>query len=68
MRRFTVEEADETVYTEEYRALDRDTDPAYDLADLQQEDFFYFAASLWNDVEWQQEAIRTWAPSTISQP
>ena len=66
MRRFTVETGNETIYTEEYRALDRDNDPAYDLADLQQDDFFYFAASLWNDGDWQREAVQNWAPAVAS--
>jgi hypothetical protein len=56
-RRFAISEKEVTVLMLRYDALDRDEDPTFDDADLEQCDFFVWAARLWNDTKWKQEVI-----------
>jgi hypothetical protein len=56
-RTFTISDGAKPVFELRYRALDRDDDPAFDSLDLELEDFFFWAARLWNDPEWRRRMV-----------
>lgn len=60
-RTFMIAENGRKFFELTYKALDRDWDPTFDLGDLEQEDFFVYAARLWSDEKWQLDASRNWA-------
>jgi len=60
-RTFSIHDEEHRIVDIEYRAKDRDSDPSFDLSDLEQEDFFYFVSILWKDHRWQQQVIKNWA-------
>jgi hypothetical protein len=59
-RRITITKNGCVAFELTYHAGDRDDDPSFDVADLEQEDFFFFAAKLWNDPKWKQEVVKNW--------
>jgi len=60
-RKFTISEKECVSFEVTYDAFDRDDDPSFDLADLEQEDFFFFTSRLWSDSKWRQEVVKNWA-------
>jgi hypothetical protein len=62
-RKFTVAENDRVAFELIYEASDRDEDPSFDLADLEQEDFFFYVSRLWNDEKWKADVVKNWASS-----
>lgn len=63
-RQFTVAKNDRVVFELTYKACDRDEDPSFDLADLEQEDFFFYVSRLWNDEKWKADVVKNWASAT----
>jgi hypothetical protein len=59
-RRFAIARDGDVIFEFTYDAEDRDADPTFDSADLEQSDFFVWAARLWNDPKWKQEVVQNW--------
>jgi hypothetical protein len=59
-RRFSVTRDGILVLEVTYGAVDRDGDPAFDDAELEQADFFVWATRLWNDAKWKEDVVRNW--------
>jgi hypothetical protein len=61
-RKFRIKDEKRIIFELYYKARDRDNDPSFDLTDLEQEDYFFYASRLWNDREWRDDMARKWAP------
>jgi hypothetical protein len=67
-RRVTVSENGRAVFDLTYSAIDRDTDPTFDMLDLELEDFFFYVSRLCSDEKWKAALIKNWAPSSLGDP
>src|SRR5262249_7471931 len=66
MRRFAIARDGDVVFELLYDAEDRDDDPTFDTADLEQSDFFVWTARLWNDPKWKQEVLQNWTAESLA--
>jgi hypothetical protein len=64
IRRFSIAGEDGRLIWELiYGAVDRDDDPTFDAADLEQNDFFVWTAKLWSDPKWRHDVVQNWCTS-----
>jgi hypothetical protein len=59
-RRFAIARDGDVIFDLRYDAEDRDDDPTFDSADLEQSDFFVWTERLWNNAKWKQEVVQNW--------
>jgi hypothetical protein len=48
-----------------YQAMDRDSDPEFDVLELEMSDFFYWVARIWGDSAQKKELAANWSRSSI---
>lgn len=61
-RHFSIRDSGHVIFQQDYKAVDRDHDPTFDMVDLEQEDFFFFVFQLWRQPAWQEKIIKAWTP------